>query len=176
MNLFDMYIESILEHPFPDSVIKNEVYHVSDNLFEEFDETRIGSYSKTTSIEGFYFSDSPVNMRGGKFIYKCYVDIRKPIIVDMNKTHLDSGSVQWMIDGLIRVGSTTDYVDYLVESESFDEESADRMAEDMKKNADSAIFLNSVYGNHKTEYVLFNNISAKRLNDRIHIVEIIERK
>jgi hypothetical protein len=56
---------------FPESKIKEIVYHSSPNKFEEFEERFFGAY----------FSYSPLKYSYGGNIHKCLIDVKKPLIM-----------------------------------------------------------------------------------------------
>jgi len=92
------YLDTI----FPDSKVKDIVYHTTDNEFENFDKSKFKSNKNTgnTEIDGFYFTDNkePETFYG-KNLKTAIINIQNPVIenyvFDIKKTYTKT------IDGII---------------------------------------------------------------------------
>lgn len=71
--------------PFPNSTVKQLVYHGTEKPFDEFDykksyRTVLWSRFEVKS-HGFFFSESPHEAAGfGDYIAECYIDLKNPLL------------------------------------------------------------------------------------------------
>jgi hypothetical protein len=75
-----------LEKVFPDSQIKDVVYHDTDNDFDIFDKDKMGSFDSGTLGSGFYFSARP----GGFYPNAKY---KKSVILDAKNIALTKNTI-----------------------------------------------------------------------------------
>lgn len=151
---------------FPNSYVKELVYHSSNEFFDEFDMTFIHTGNRSTYLEGFYFSDT-LQKSFGEYNCSVWLNITNPIIYDLSESRFDSISIQEAIDAMLR-GETSYIIEDLIEYGSYDEEYTNKLVDDWYNNSDGAIIKNVNYTTtHNTEYIIFHNNNNKNQNSDI---------
>lgn len=170
-----LLFENFTEHPFPLSKVKNLVYHYGDKEFDEFDRLFLATGNRYTVSQSFFFSDKPSNQ--GDYVYECLVDIRCPIIIDLNESDWNSEEAQEAIEWLIKENSQAQFITYLMDWKDMDEEEAEEHCEYLHQNADGAIFSNSRFStDFDHEYLVFAHESFEHSRPVSERIKIVERK
>lgn len=86
------------------SVVKNKVFHGTNENFAKFLHDKIGSANGTSVGRGFYFSpQKEVAAMYGKKIKEVYLNIKKPAVVDLNESVLTKKLNKTQIQKLIQM-------------------------------------------------------------------------
>lgn len=75
------YLDEDLEHPFPNSKIKQVVYHTSNKDFDKFDSRKKGSNTGWIDTNlGYFFSDNKeITKQFGTITKAYYINLKKPL-------------------------------------------------------------------------------------------------
>lgn len=75
------YLDESIEHPFPNSKVKQVVYHTSNKDFDKFDSRKKGSNTSWIDTNlGYFFSDNEeITKQFGTITKAYYINLRKPL-------------------------------------------------------------------------------------------------
>lgn len=104
---YSKYLKTI----FPESKVKDIVYHGSEKSFEKFERSKIGKSSHRDTfkkVQGFFFTEdkSEIKQRGyGKTVYPVLLNLKNPKADHLNIIYGKRPSPEY--DGLHSMGATT---------------------------------------------------------------------
>jgi len=125
---FKQFFENENAHPFPQSTIKNIVYHGTNNKpFSQFEYKK--SYRTVlfsqfeVETKGFFFSESPHDaLEYGQNVAACYIDLRNPLLDPRRDRHLaieglsEKKEIDMMkiLSPMIQKDQGGHYIDYMI--------------------------------------------------------------